>query len=198
MCCGVYLTGVTDLLAQSGWETSASQSACYLLQPGTAWYCLGSCFGCLMLPFFVPPLFLARDTLLMTTVTLLTFVSGVPTTVHWVICFSVFFDEGASRLFVIFYDTLVTMCTTSFVDKISTFCPHSVYTHFVWISEQTSTISLYIINWLVCITETECVYCAVRTGYLNVIWVVCFIWIWEQTAIISLYSINWLVCITEM
>ena len=43
----------------------------------------------------------------------------------------------------------------------------------------------------------ECVYCAVRTGYLNVIWVICFIWIWEQTAIISLYNINWLVCITE-
>ena len=39
----------------------------------------------------------------------------------------------------------------------------------VWISEQTAIISLYNINWLVCITETECVYCAVRTGYLNVI-----------------------------
>jgi hypothetical protein len=68
---------------------------------------------------------------------------------------------------------------------------------FVWLSEQTAIISLYSINWLVCITETEWVYCAVRTGYLNVIWVICFIWIWEQTAIISLYSINWLVCITE-
>jgi len=33
----------------------------------------------------------------------------------------------------------------------------------VWISEQTAIISLYNINWLVCITETECVYCAVRT-----------------------------------
>jgi hypothetical protein len=30
-------------------------------------------------------------------------------------------------------------------------------------SEQTAIISLYNINWLVCITETECVYCAVRT-----------------------------------
>ena len=38
---------------------------------------------------------------------------------------------------------------------------------FVWISEQTAIISLYSINWLVCITETECVYCAVRTGSLN-------------------------------
>ena len=48
------------------------------------------------------------------------------------------------------------------------FCPHSVFMCFVWISEQTAIISLYSINWLVCITETECVYCAVRTGYLNV------------------------------
>ena len=38
---------------------------------------------------------------------------------------------------------------------------------FVWIWEQTAIISLYNINWLVFITETESVYCAVRTGYLN-------------------------------
>jgi len=79
----------------------------------------------------------------------------------------------------------------------STFCPHNVFMCFVWILEQTAIISLYSINWLVCITETECVYCAVRTGSLNIVQVVCFVWIWEQTAIISLYSINWLVCITE-
>jgi hypothetical protein len=40
---------------------------------------------------------------------------------------------------------------------------------FVWISEQTAIISLYSINWLVFITETECVYCAVRTESLNTI-----------------------------
>ena len=68
---------------------------------------------------------------------------------------------------------------------------------FVWIWEQTAIISLYSINWLVCITETECVYCAVRTGSLYIIQVMCFVWIWEQTAIISLYSINWLVFVTE-
>jgi hypothetical protein len=61
----------------------------------------------------------------------------------------------------------------------------------MWIWEQTAIISLYNINWLVFITETECVYCAVRTEYL------CFMWIWKQTAIISLYNINWLVFITE-
>jgi hypothetical protein len=56
---------------------------------------------------------------------------------------------------------------------------------------KTAIISLYNINWLVCITKTECVYCAVRTVFM------CFVWISEQTAIISLYSFNWLVCITE-
>ena len=40
---------------------------------------------------------------------------------------------------------------------------------FVWIWEQTAIISLYSINWPVFITETECVYCAVRTGSLNVV-----------------------------
>ena len=69
--------------------------------------------------------------------------------------------------------------------------------YFVWIWEQTAIISLYNINWLVFITETESVYCAVRTGSLYIIQVMCFVWSWEQTAIISLYNINWLVFITE-
>ena len=47
--------------------------------------------------------------------------------------------------------------------------PHSVFMCFVWIWEQTAIISLYSVNWLVFITETECVYCAVRTGFLNII-----------------------------
>ena len=78
-----------------------------------------------------------------------------------------------------------------------------IFMCFVWISEQTAIISLYSINWLVFITETECVYWVVRTGSLcnstfcphSVF--MCFVWIWEQTAIISLYSINWLFFITE-
>ena len=40
---------------------------------------------------------------------------------------------------------------------------------FVWIWEQTAIISLYRINWLFLITETECVYCAVRAACLNTI-----------------------------
>jgi hypothetical protein len=61
---------------------------------------------------------------------------------------------------------VVTICTASLTFNNSTFCPHSVFMCFVWIWEQTAIISLYSINWLVCITETECVYCAVRTGSL--------------------------------
>jgi hypothetical protein len=46
--------------------------------------------------------------------------------------------------------------------KNSTFRPHSI---FVCIWEQTAIISLYSINWLVFITETECVYCAVLSSH---------------------------------
>ena len=38
---------------------------------------------------------------------------------------------------------------------------------FVCISEQTAIISLYSINWLIFITKTLCVYCAVRVIYLT-------------------------------
>ena len=49
----------------------------------------------------------------------------------------------------------------------STFCPHSVFMCFVWIWEQTATISVYSINLPVYKTEAESVYCAVRAGSLN-------------------------------
>ena len=64
---------------------------------------------------------------------------------------------------------MVTICTASLTFNNSTFCPHSVFMCFVWISEQTAIISLYNINWLVFRTETECVYCAVRTECLYAI-----------------------------
>ena len=44
----------------------------------------------------------------------------------------------------------------------STFCLHTVFMCSVWIWEQTAIISLYSIDCLVFITETEIVYCAVR------------------------------------
>ena len=67
------------------------------------------------------------------------------------------------------YSPVVTIRTASLTFNNSTFCPHSAFMCFVWISEETAIISLYNINWLVCITETESVYCAVRTGYLYTI-----------------------------
>jgi hypothetical protein len=95
--------------------------------------------------------------------------------------------------------------TESLTFNNSTFCPRILFMCFVWISEQTAIISLYSINWLAFITDTECVYCAVRAGSLTLnnstfcphSVFLCFVWISEQTAIISLYSINWLVFITE-
>jgi len=65
---------------------------------------------------------------------------------------------------------VVTTCTTR-CNVQQSYVPHthSVFMCFVWISEQTAIISLYSINWLVFITETECIYCAVQTGTLNVI-----------------------------
>jgi len=65
--------------------------------------------------------------------------------------------------------TVITARTASLTLSNSTFYPHSVFMCFVWIWEQTAIISLYSINWLVCIIEKVCVCCAVRTGPLTVI-----------------------------
>ena len=67
------------------------------------------------------------------------------------------------------YRTVVTICTASLIFSSSTFCPHSVFMCFVWIWEQTAIISLYSINWLVCITETECVLLRGRAVYIHII-----------------------------
>jgi hypothetical protein len=74
------------------------------------------------------------------------------------------------------YRIVVTIFTTSLTFTNYAFCPHSVVMCFVWISEQTAIISLYSINWLVFVTETECVYCAVRTGYPSTIYVKSSLW----------------------
>jgi len=44
------------------------------------------------------------------------------------------------------YRTVVTICSANLTFNNSTFCPHSVFMCFVWISEQTAIISLYNIN----------------------------------------------------
>jgi hypothetical protein len=63
------------------------------------------------------------------------------------------------------YRTVVTICTTSLTLTNPLSAHTAVFMCFVWISEQTAIISLHNINWLVFITETECVYCAVGTRY---------------------------------
>jgi hypothetical protein len=78
----------------------------------------------------------------------------------------------------------------------STFCPHNVFVCFVWIWEQTAIISLYSISWLDFITETECVYGAVRSAHTVYLCVLCGSE--NKQRLILLYSINWLVFITEM
>jgi len=74
---------------------------------------------------------------------------------------------------------------------------------FVWIWEQTAIISLYNINWLVFIADTESllrgtdwVFMYNSTFCPHSVFM-CFVWIWEQTAIISLNNINWLVFVAD-
>jgi hypothetical protein len=55
----------------------------------------------------------------------------------------------------------------------SAFCRQSALMCFIRISKQTEINSLYIINWLGVITETESVHCAVRTGSLKT--TLCFV-----------------------
>ena len=96
------------------------------------------------------------------------------------------------------YRTVVTICTAQRslyvphsghymyhqfnIYKLYVLPTHNVFMCFVWIWEQTAIISLYSINWLVLTTETECVYCAVRSGYLYII-----LYIKPSTAQWSLY-----------
>jgi hypothetical protein len=63
---------------------------------------------------------------------------------------------------------VVTICTTSLTFTNSTFWSHNEFVCFVWISEQTAITSLNSIDCPVFITDTECVYCAVRPGPLNI------------------------------
>jgi hypothetical protein len=70
-----------------------------------------------------------------------------------------------SQLRLTFYSPGVTICTAILTLTNSTFCPHSAFMCFVWIWEQTAIISLYSIDWLVFIIETECVYCALRSTF---------------------------------
>ena len=50
-----------------------------------------------------------------------------------------------------------------------TFCSQNVFLSLEWISVQTTIILLYSNNWVVFVTETGSVYCAVRTESLTVV-----------------------------
>jgi hypothetical protein len=54
-----------------------------------------------------------------------------------------------------------------------TFAPHSVFMSFVWIWEQTSIISVFSTHCRYFITETECVYFAVRSAHTVYLCVLC-------------------------
>jgi len=89
------------------------------------------------------------------------------------------------------------MCTTSLTLKNSLFSVHSIFMCFVWIWQQTGVSSLYSTDWLVFVTETECLlrgtFYILRSAHT-----VCLcVGVDLRTAIISLYSIDWLVFITE-
>jgi hypothetical protein len=64
-------------------------------------------------------------------------------------------DHCSGRLatVMLLYSPVVTICTTNLTFSNSTFCLHSVFMCFVWISEQTAIISLYNTKWLVCVNE---------------------------------------------
>jgi len=68
------------------------------------------------------------------------------------------------RTVMTFVERTAHWTTLSPVVTLQRFDSHSVFMCFGLIWEQTAIISLYNINWLVCVTETDCVYCAVRTG----------------------------------
>jgi len=81
------------------------------------------------------------------------------------------------------YRTVVTIRTTSCNIQQFYVLPTQLYLR-VLCGSQTAIISLYSIDELVCITDTECVYCAVRTGSLyttlrsvHTAVFMCFVWI---------------------
>jgi hypothetical protein len=63
---------------------------------------------------------------------------------------------------------VVTIWTANLTFSNTTFCPHSVFVCSMWIWEQTVIISVYSIDWLIFITETVSVYCAVRTAFVTI------------------------------
>ena len=91
-------------------------------------------------------------------------------------------NDRPSLFLVTVQSPTATICTASLTFSNSTFCPHILFMCCLWIWEQTAIISLYNINWLVFITETECVYCVVRTGSLCIVQVELKSWMAEAVS----------------
>ena len=68
---------------------------------------------------------------------------------------------------------MVAKLTITFNMKISTFRPRSAFMCFFRMSKQRVILSVHSINWLILITELECVYRTVWTGSLNVVQLWC-------------------------
>jgi len=65
---------------------------------------------------------------------------------------------------------VAAVCTTRFIIRKFYVVPTKCISVFYMVLGM--CISLYSIHWLVYLTETECVYCAIRTEYLNIIQVI--------------------------
>ena len=114
-----------------------------------------------------------------------------------------FIRQYTNDCFLTLCSPVVTIGTTSVTFNNSTFWPHTVFMCFMWIWEQTAIIFLCSINWLVFMTQTECLLRGTEcifiynSAFCPRSLFMCFVWIWEQRANIFLYGINWLVFIIQ-
>jgi len=73
---------------------------------------------------------------------------------------------------------MVILCTTRLkIKKKFTFCPHSAFVCYVYVSEQTANISMHSTKWFVVITGTECVISGFRRG------------LYEKCALLGQYAV---------
>jgi hypothetical protein len=69
------------------------------------------------------------------------------------------------------YNTTVAVHTISFDINCPACFPHNIFMCFYWHSNWTAVIYLNIISWLNFLMETPCVFCEMRTGCLNIVYV---------------------------
>lgn len=66
-----------------------------------------------------------------------------------------------------FKDLWLLYTPPALTSKSYTFCPHSVWMCFGWISERVTMIFVPAMNCSFCVSEKECVYCAARNEFVN-------------------------------